>query len=116
MGRARAGAAFLLVAVLLAAGCSRNPVLGDWELDPGENPRGAVLAVEATGLATLSFESDAIVAPGTRIPVTYTVEGEVVRAVRGDGRGEHRVERLVDGRLRVDLPIGITAVYKRVGS
>jgi hypothetical protein len=116
MDHARSGAAVLVAAVLLAAACSRNPVIGDWELDRGETARGAVAAAELTGLVTLRFESDAIVAPGTRIPVTYAREGEVVRAVRGDGRGEHRVELLPDGRLRVDLPIGVTAVYKRAGS
>jgi hypothetical protein len=103
-------------AVLAAAACGRNPVLGDWELDRGETPRGAVLAVEATDLATLSLRGDAIVAKGTEIPVTWTLEGQVARAVRGDGRGEHHVELLADGRLRVELPIGVTAVYRRAGS
>jgi len=106
----------LLAAVLAAAACGRNPVLGDWELDRGETSQGAVLAVEATDLATLRFEGDALVAPGTKIPVSYAIEGEVVRVVCGDGRGEHRVEVLPDGRLRVELPIGVTAVYRRAGS
>ena len=48
--------------------------------------------------------------------MSYAVEGDVVRVVRGDGRGEHRVEVLPDGRLRIELPIGVTAVYKRAGS
>jgi hypothetical protein len=39
-----------------------------------------------------------------------------VRIVRGDGRGEHVVEVLPDDRIRVDLPIGVTAVCRRVGS
>ena len=116
MRRARSAAVCLLAAALAAAACSRNPILGDWELDRGETSRGAVLAVEVTELTTLRFESDAIEAPGTTIPVSYVVEGDVVRVVRGDGRGEHRVELLPDGRLRVELPIGVTAVYKRAGS
>jgi hypothetical protein len=107
----------VLAAALVASACGRNPLLGDWELDRGETSRGAVLAVDATELATLRFESDAIVAPGTKIPVTFVVErDDVVRVVRGDGRGEHRVEVLPDGRLRVELPIGVTAVYRRAGS
>jgi hypothetical protein len=106
----------LLAAALATAACGRNPLLGDWELDRSETSRGTVLAVEATDLAELRFESDAIVAPGTKIPVSYAMEDDVVRVVRGDGRGEHRVEVLPDGRLRVELPIGVTAVYKRAGS
>jgi hypothetical protein len=98
---------------LAAAACGRNPVLGDWEIDRAESSRGAVLAAEAADLATLSFERDAIAAPGVEIPVTYEVEGDLVRVVRGDGRGEHRVEVLPDGRIRVELPIGVTAVYRR---
>jgi hypothetical protein len=109
-------AACLLAAALAAAACGRNPILGDWEVDRDETTRGAVLAVEATDLVTLSFEADAVVSPGTKIPVRYVVEDDVVRVVRGDGRGEHRVEVLPEGRLQVELPIGVTAVYKRVGS
>ena len=116
MCRAPSGAVLLLAAAFVAAACGRNPLLGAWELDRGETSRGAVLAVDATDLATLTFEGDAIVAPGTKIPATYVVEGDVVRVVRGDGRGEHRVEVLPDGRLRVELPIGVTAVYRRAGS
>jgi hypothetical protein len=102
--------------VLAAAACGRNPILGDWEIDRAESSRGAVVAAEAADLTTLSFEGGAIVATGTEIPVRYEAEGDVVRAVRGDGRGEHRIEVLPDGRIRVELPIGVTAVYKRSGS
>jgi hypothetical protein len=105
-----------LAGLALLAACGRNPVLGDWELDREVSSRGAVLAAEATDLGTLSLRSDAIVAKDTEIPVTWTVEGQVARAVRGDGRGEHRMELLPDGRLRVELPIGVTAVYRRAGS
>ena len=113
-GRSRVG--LLLAAVLAAGACGRNPVLGEWELDRDATSRGVVLAVEATELATLRFEGDAVVSPGTRIPVTYVVEGDVIRVVREDGRGEHRVELLADGHLQAELPIGVTAVYRRVGS
>jgi len=112
---ARAGLAWLALALALA-GCGRNPALGDWVIDRDESSRGAVLAAEAAELETLSLRSDAIVAKGAEIPVTWEVEGPVARAVRGDGRGEHRVEVLPDGRLRVELPIGVTAVYERAGS
>jgi hypothetical protein len=101
---------------LAAAACGRNPVLGDWEIDRAESSRSAILAAEAAELATLSFESGAIVASETEIPVTWEVEGDVVRAVRGDGRGEHRIEVLPDGRIRVELPIGVSAVYRRAGT
>jgi hypothetical protein len=114
--RRRAAAALGLAIALLALACSRNPVLGEWDLDRGASSRGAVLAAEATDLAALSLRGDAIVAKGTEIPVTWAVEGQVARAVRGDGRGEHRVELLPDGRLQVELPIGVTAVYRRAGS
>ena len=106
----------LLALALLLAACSRNPVLGDWEIDRGENASGVLLAADATELATLRFESDSVVAPGVEIPVSYAQEGEIVRVIRGDGRGEHRVELLADGRIRVELPIGVTAVYRRAGS
>ena len=116
MRRARLGALLVLAAALAAAACGRNPILGAWELDRDETPLGTVLAVDATDLATLRFESDALVVPGVEIPVTYVLEDDVVRVVRGDGRGDHRVDVLPDGRLRVELPIGVTAVYRRAGS
>ena len=50
------------------------------------------------------------------IPVTYIVEEKRVRAIREDGRGEHAIELLPDGRIRVALPIGVEAVYVRAGS
>ena len=106
----------VLVVALLATACGRNPVLGDWEIDRDENGRGVLLAAEAAELRTLRFESASIASPGTEIPVSYVVEGDVVRVVRGDGRGEHRVEVMPDGRIRVELPIGVTAVYRRAAS
>jgi hypothetical protein len=98
-----------------AAACGRNPVLGDWEIDRADSSRRAMLAADVADLATLSFQSGAIVATGTQIPVRYEVAGDVVRAVRVDGRGEHRIEVLPDGRIRVELPIGVSAVYRRAG-
>jgi hypothetical protein len=110
----------LVVAAALAAAaaCSRpepNPVLGDWVIDRAESSRGAVLAAEATDLAAVTLRRDAIVAKGVEIPVTWAVEGDTVRALRGDGRGEHVVHVLPDGRIRVELPIGVTAVYAKAG-
>lgn len=101
---------------IIVVGCGRNPIAGRWEIDREENRRGVLLAVEAAELETLDFEADAIVSSATRIPVTYAVEGDVVRVKRGDGRGEHRVETLEGGRIRVELPIGVAAVYRRAGS
>lgn len=118
MARAARTIAFVGVGValaFLAGACGRNPVLGDWALDRGDNRRGTLIAVEAAELATLRFTSSAIDAGGTLIPVRYEIEGDVVRAVREDGRGEHRVEVLSDGRLRVELPIGVAAIYKPAG-
>jgi hypothetical protein len=107
---------FACLALLgIALACSRNPVLGDWEIDPDDNARGVLLAVEATELQTLRFEADGIASRRAEIPVSYVLEEQVVRVVRGDGRGEHRVEVLPDGRIRVELPIGVTAVYRRAG-
>jgi hypothetical protein len=113
---ARSAASVGVAIALLAGACGRNPVLGDWEIDPSASSRGAVLAAEAADLGSLSLESGAIVAGDTEIPVTWTIEGAVARAVRSDGRGEHRAELLADGRLRVELPIGVTAVYRRAGT
>ena len=109
--RLRLGA-WLLAALWLAA-CGRNPVLGDWVIDRDDNTQGALLAVEAADMETLRFEGATIASPDTQIPVSYVVDGDVVRVVRGDGRGEHRVEVLPDDRIRVELPIGVTAVYRR---
>jgi hypothetical protein len=107
----------IIAAILFAVACGQsNPALGDWEIDRDETSRGALLAAEATELTALRFESASIAAPGIEIPVSYVVEGDVVRVVRGDGRGEHRVEVLPGGRIRVELPIGVTAVYQRAGS
>jgi hypothetical protein len=114
-GVARASALAGLVAAFLALGCGRNPVLGEWEIDTDDNTQGVLLAVEAAEMESLTFSGDAVTSPGTEIPVEYVVEEAVVRAVRGDGRGEHRVEVLSDGRIRVELPIGVTAVYRRPG-
>jgi hypothetical protein len=41
------------------------------------------------------------------------VEEGLVRLVREDGRGEHAIEALPDDRIRVELPIGVTAIYRR---
>lgn len=107
-------ASVALVAALLAvAGCSRNPVLGDWELDPGETQSGAVLAVQAAQLEHLSFTRSALVAGDTTIEGSYVVEAGRVRFVRADGNGEHVIETLEGDRIDVDLPIGVHAIYKR---
>jgi hypothetical protein len=102
-----------LVVLIGASGCSRNPVLGSWEIDRDDNRQGVLLAVAAAEMETLEFRSDAVASPGTEIPVEYVVEEGAVRVVRGDGRGEHRVEVLEDGRIAVELPIGFTALYRR---
>jgi len=113
---ARSAAAFWLAVLLAASACGRNPILGDWELDRDDNAPGTLLAADAAELSTLRFTSAAIDAGGTLIAVRYEIEGDVVRAVRADGRGEHRVEVLSDGRLRVALPIGVDAIYEPAGS
>jgi hypothetical protein len=104
----------LAVALFALAGCGRsNPVLGDWEVDRQETDRGAVLAVQAAGLETLSFDGDGASSGDTRIPGEWVVEEERVRLLREDGRGEHAIELLPDDMIRVDLPIGVSAVYRR---
>lgn len=109
-----------LVAVavmLVASACGdQNPVLGDWSIDRHETERGAVTAAEVTDLSTLTFRSDAIAAKDTVIPVSYVVEGDRVRLIREDGRGEYLVELLPEDRIRVELPIRASAVYRRTGS
>lgn len=112
-------AAVLAAALFVAAACSSgtdNPVLGDWVIDPGQTGRGAIRAAETTGMDTLTFRPEAIASEETEIPVSYIVEAERVRVVRGDGRGEHLVELLPDKRIRVSLPIGVVAVYRKAGS
>jgi hypothetical protein len=111
----------LLVAFVAAlsglGGCGRsNPVLGDREVDRQETARGAVLAVQAAELSKLSFGRDGATSGETEIAGSWVVEGDVVRLVRSDGRGEHRIEVLPNDRIRVELPIGVSAVYKRAGT
>lgn len=109
-------AAALALLLLSLAGCGRsNPVLGDWEIDRGDNERGAVLAVEAAGLEALSFDDEGVRSGDTRIPGEWIVEEGRVRLVREDGRGEHAIDVLADDRIRVELPIGVTVVYRRTG-
>jgi hypothetical protein len=109
--------AVALAALLLAlASCGRsNPVLGDWEVDRRENERGAVLAVEAAGLESLSLDGDGAQSGETEIPGEWIVEEGRVRLLREDGRGEHAIDVLPDDRIRVELPIGVSAVYRRSG-
>jgi len=102
--------------MFVAVACGQNPVLGDWDIDRQETGSSALAAAEATDLLTLTLRSDAIVAEDTEIPVSYVVEEGRVRLVREDGRGEHLIELLPDDRIRVELPIGVSAVYRRAGS
>ena len=98
----------------LLAGCGRsNPVLGDWEVDRSETGRGAVLAIQAANLETLSFDHSGVRSGETEIPGEWIVEEGRVRLVREDGRGEHAIEVLSDDEIRVELPIGVTASYRR---
>lgn len=106
----------MLVSVgLAAAGCSRNPILGNWEIDPADNWRAAMLATRAADMESLTFRRTAVESDGTQIDASYAVEEGRVRVIRKDGRGEHLVELLPDGRIRVELPIGVTAVYRKAG-
>ena len=93
-----------------------NPVLGDWELAHDEHRRGEVLAIEATDLVLLTLRDGVIAAGETEIPVEFIVEEGRVRAVRQDGRGEHVIVILPGDRIQVELPIGVTAVYRRSGA
>jgi hypothetical protein len=102
--------------MFVAVACGQNPVLGDWDIDRQETGSSALAAAEATDLLTLTLRSDAIVAEDTEIPVSYVVEEDRVRLIRDDGRGEHLIELLPDDRIRVELPIGVSAVYRRAGS
>ena len=55
-----------------------------------------------------------LVAPAAaQIPGEWIVEEGRVRLVRSDGRGEHTIELLADDQIRVVLPIGVTAYYRR---
>jgi hypothetical protein len=106
----------LAILLFALASCGRsNPVLGDWEVDRSENERGAVLAVEAAGLETLSFDGAGARSGDTVIPGEWIVEEGRVRLLREDGRGEHAIDVLADDRIRVELPIGVAAVYRRSG-
>ena len=104
-----------LAAALAFVACSRNPVLGEWELDTSETDDGAVLAVQAAGMQKLTFTSSGVSDGDVTIDGSYIVEEGRVRFVRGDGNGEHVIETLEGDRIDVDLPIGVHAIYKRAG-
>ena len=110
---ARLAGAVLVAALVALAGCSRNPVLGDWELDRSETPQGAVLAVQAAGLETISFDREGAHSGDTEIPGEWIVTEDRVRLVREDGGGEHSIEVISNDLIRVELPIGVTAYYRR---
>ena len=105
----------LLVALGLGlAACGQgNPVLGDWELDRQATNPGAAFVVDAADLELLSFDGDGATSGETEIPGTWIVEEGRVRLVRDDGRGEHAIEVLGEDEIRVALPIGVTAYYRR---
>ena len=112
-------AAALAVALGLALACGpTNPVQGDWELDRSETTPGAVAAVQVTDLAKLRFDRDGATAGDTAIPGTWVVEEGVVRLVRADGRGEHRivapVRRLDRGRAADRRDGGLPARRRRL--
>jgi hypothetical protein len=107
----------LAVGLLALAACGRsNPVLGDWEIDRQENDRGALLAVRVAELEKLSFDRGGATSGETRIPGEWILEEGRVRLVREDGRGEHAIEVISEDQIRVELPIGVTAFYRRAGS
>ena len=112
MSTARIACALALVLALAACGRS-NPVLGDWELDVSQTSLGAVLAVKAAGLETLSFDRSGARSGDTEIPGEWVVEEGRVELVREDGRGSHPIEVLSDDEIRVSLPIGVSAFYRR---
>ena len=71
----------LAVALIILAACSRNPVLGEWELDAGETDAGAVLAVQAAGMERLSFTRSGVTTARRRSRGDYVVEEGRVRFV-----------------------------------
>lgn len=102
-----------LACVLAASACSRNPVLGEWELDTSETDEAAVLAVRVAKMDRLTFTGSGVSDADTTIEGEYIVEEGRVRFVRADGNGEHVIELLENDRIDVDLPIGVHAIYKR---
>lgn len=109
----RRGAAAIGLALWLASCGQRNPVLGDWELDRQATNPGAVFVIDAADLETLSFDGNGAASGDTDIPGEWIVEEDRVRLVRGDGRGEHAIEVMSEAEIRVELPIGVTAYYRR---
>jgi hypothetical protein len=99
----------------LLAGCGpANPVLGDWEIDHARTRAGAAFAVEAAGLETLSFDRSGARSGDTHIPGEWVIEeGGRVQLVRQDGRGSHPIEVVSEDEIRVSLPIGVSAFYRR---
>jgi len=104
----------VVVLTLGLASCGQgNPVLGDWELDRQATNPGAVFVIDAADLESLSFDGSGATSGETEIPGEWIVEEGRVRLVRADGRGEHAVEVLGADEIRVALPIGVTAYYRR---
>jgi len=102
-----------LLATALAACSEPNPILGVWVVDPDASSTGAEAAAGVAGLRQLEFREDKLVIGAEAIDVRYEIDGQRVIVTRTpEGRGD--VYTFTDdGRMEMELPMGITVVYRQ---
>jgi hypothetical protein len=109
-------AALLSLALLvggLAACAEPNPIEGVWVVDEEASSGGAQAAASVAGLKQLEFREDKLVIGTESVDVSYETDGQRVIVTRtAEGKGE--VYTMTDdGKMKHEMPMGITVVYKR---
>lgn len=109
-------ATLALVFFLGWTGCGpSNPLLGEWEMDSSQTSLGAATFARQSGFDRLTFEPERVVTGDVELSVHYIIEEDRVRVVRRDRDHEDVVELLANGLINVEIPPGISVVYRRAG-
>ena len=109
-------ATLALVFLLAWTACGpSNPVLGEWEMDSSQTSLGDSTFDRQSGFDRLTFEPERVVTGDVELSVHYIIEEDRVRVVRRDRDHEDVVELLADGLINVEIPPGISVVYRRAG-
>ncbi len=110
----RSAFAFSILVACLAACSEPSPILGVWSVDRDASSSGAEAAAALAGLQEIEFRPDKLVIGNESVDVSYESDGERVIVTRAvEGRGD--VYTLTaEGLLEMELPMGITVVYRRV--
>ena len=85
-------------------------------MDSSQTSLGAATFARQTGFDHLTFEPERVVTGDVELRVRYVIEEDRVRVVRRDRDHEDIVELLADELINVEIPPGISVVYRRAGS